>query len=300
MSSNPLLAVGLVFALGCSGTVHSGVAVAKIGADLEHHAGAVQGGEVCLVQEAIAAPPGSGDKAMSDACTKALKSDKVWRKSLVVLAAYGETLETLALDEAEDTTGQVEAARTGVTGPESFGAADGAEKAAADAGAALVTQMSTNSSKGDLEKAIQDAAPHVNSICDGLTAYLGTQVKGLSEAQTEIEKKRTSKLDRRCGSLDNRSICVAESTVDRAVYANAFGQLAKMELDHEDARAAVAGFCAAHKKLESAAAAGNLKEDSTYGEIVDAIKSGHQGGAAPAAPEPAPTPSPASPEADKK
>lgn len=254
---------------------------------------------MCLVQEAIAGQPGSGDKPMSEACVKALKSDKVWRKSLLVLAAYGETLETLARGDGEDTTGQLEAAGTGVSGPESFGAADGAEKSAADAGAALVTQLRSNSSDGDLEKAIQDAAPHVNTLCDGLAAYLGTQVKGLADAQTEIEKKRTSKLDRRCGSLDNRSICVAESTVDRAVYANAFGQLAKMELDHEHARASVAAFCAAHKKLEAAAAAGDLKKDSTYGEIVDAIQSAHQGGSTPASP-PAASSAPAAAEPDKK
>lgn len=268
---------GLALALlmpACGGAAASGVAVGKVGRGLAGHAQAVpEGGEVCSVQEALAAPPSAVEKPTSEACLKAQKSDQLWRRSMIVLAAYGDTLETLASDASTDTTGQLEAAQTGVNGVDWIDVEDGPEKAARTAVGQLVEQMRTNASEGDLEKAVQDAAPHVNVVCDGLVPYLDAQARGFSDLQKDAEKKRLSRSDRRCGSLDTRSICVSESTADHLVYANAMGNLAALERSHVEAREAVAGFCAAHKKLAAAAADGRLSDSETYTEVVDAVKS---------------------------
>jgi hypothetical protein len=57
------------------------------------------------------------------------------------------------------------------------------------------------------------------------------------------------------------------------VYGNAFAQAALMESAHLDTRDSVAGFCAAHRKAEQAAADGNLGKDQTYADIVAAVRS---------------------------
>ena len=70
---------------------------------------------------------------------------------------------------------------------------------------------------------------------------------------------------------------------DRVVYASTFGHLAMLESNQAEARDAVNGFCAAHLKLEEAAAAGNLSKDATHSAVVDAIRSAR--GASAAAPK---------------
>jgi hypothetical protein len=47
----------------------------------------------------------------------------------------------------------------------------------------------------------------------------------------------------------------------------------------------VAGFCAAHRKLESAAAEGNLGKDTTYADVIAAIKDAHAAPASDAKPD---------------
>ena len=257
----------------CGGAVQSGLAVGKVGQELSVHARtAPQGAEVCALQESLSALPGN-EKPMSDACNKAAHSDQLWRRSMGVLAAYGETLETLAAGGNGDRAGKVEAALTGINGSD-WTPVDGAgETAARDAAAKLVEQMNTGSAGGDLGRAIKDAAPHVKVLCDGLTGYLDNTAKGFADVQKEAEKKRSSHQDRRCGSVSGTNVCVGESPVDRMVYANVFAQGALLESTHLETRNAVAGFCAAHVKLEQAAANGDLGKDQTYADIVTAVKS---------------------------
>jgi hypothetical protein len=272
-----ILGAGAALALtmlgaGCGGAVHSAAAVGWVGSGLGAHARtAPQGAEVCVLQESLAALPGT-EKSMSEACGKAAKSDLVWRRSMAVLAAYGQTLETLASGSNGDTAGKLEAALSGVTGADSLPADGAAETAARDAAAALVQQMSSSSAGGDLSRAIKDAAPHVKAICEGLTTYLETTAKGFSEVEKEAEKKRASRGDRRCGSVSGANVCVGESPIDRMVYGNVFAQAGLQEATHLETRDAVAGFCAAHRKVEQAAADGNLGKDQTYADVVVAIK----------------------------
>ncbi|NUP04460.1 MAG: hypothetical protein HOW73_00175 [Polyangiaceae bacterium] len=255
--------------LGCGGAVKSGVAVGQIG----HGVGsasqtAPQGGEVCLMQEAMTSNPQAAEKPMSEACVKAFKSDELWRRSMAVLAAYGGTIEAAAFGMEDG--GRLEAARTGITGPDWIAAEGPAETAARDSAHQLVTQMSANPAEEDLEVVIRNAAPHVKAICDGLSPYLEAQAKAFGDLKQEVEKKRTSKADRRCGSVDNKSVCVSDSSVDRVVYANAYGQIAVLESNHVVARDSVAAFCAAHKKLEEAG--GDVDSDETYDAVVEAVK----------------------------
>jgi hypothetical protein len=274
-----MLAFGLALP-ACGGAVQSGVALGKVAQTVENRAAsAPQGAEVCGLRDALNAPPGS-EKPASETCGKAAKSDDLWRKTMMVIGAYGETLASLSAGGG-DNSGKIEAALTGVSGND-WATPDGpAEAAARDAATQLSNQLSTNAAGGDLGKAITNAAPHVKTICDGLVGYLETQAKSLGDIQKDTDKKRTQKQDRRCGSLDSRSICVGESVLDRMVYADVFAQASLLEHKHKEARDAVAGFCAAHKKLEAAAADGRLKSDETYQSVVDAVKSARQASPAP-------------------
>ena len=280
--------------VGCGGAVGSGVSVGKIGQQLSVHAQAVpQGGEACALKDGLGQQQGA-EKPIDTKCEKELKTDRVWNGALLALAAYGDTLGTVAAGAGSDTSGQIEAAAAGAP-PDAADAADGPEKAARDATAALLDQLAKKESKDDPADLIKRAAPHVKAICDGLPAYLDAQATGIGDALKEAEKKRISPNDRRCGTLDNRSICVGDTAVDRAVYASTYGRLTRLEHSHRRARDEVAGFCAAHLKLEEAAKNGTLEDDATVTAIAEAVKSAR--GAAPAAAAPA---ADAKPAADPK
>ena len=271
------LPAGIALALSmpsCASRSNSGAAVASIGRGLSTHADAVpQGAQACALHEAISTRPhGAADKPLSESCAKAVNSDLLWRRAMVVLAAYSQKLEAVASGANPETSGQLEAALTGVRGGDWIDAEPGQEQTARDAVAKLVEQMATRSEKADLDKTIKDAAPHVKTVCTGLGAYLDEQVKKFEEVRTELEKKRAARSDRRCATIDTRTICVSESVLDRVVYAISFGDLVQQESNHLDARDNVAMFCAAHAKLESAAGSGTTGKDETYATIVDAVK----------------------------
>jgi hypothetical protein len=271
----------LAFALmtpACGGAVQSGVAVGKVGEGLSGDAHAApQGAEVCALQEALSAPtPGAAEKPTSESCAKAAKSDQLWHRALMVLGAYGEALEAMASGEGGSMAGQLEAAQTGVHGADWVDVDSAPEQAARTAVSTLVTQLSTNQSKGDLAATVKAAAPSVKTLCDGLTSYLETQAHSLADIEKEAEKRRAARTERRCGALDTRPVCVGDSMVDRLVYASAFGRIATLESAHLEAHDDVAGFCAAHLKLEAAANAGTLSKDQPYLDVVDAVKSVHR------------------------
>ncbi len=261
---------------GCGGVNSTGAAAGKIGRDLSSRSQAVpQSAEVCALKDAVAAQSGGPDKPMNDICGKAAKSDQLWQGAMGVLGAYAETLDGLASGGKGDTTGPLEAAMTGVV-TDWVEVDDPKEKGAREAALQLVQQLARNTSGGDVGKTVKDAAPHVKTICGALVPHLEDQVKALFEIQKEIDKKRVTRADRRCGQLDSRSVCVSESIVDRAVYANLFGHLGALTDSHRKARSAVKGFCDAHSRLEEAANAGNLSDDKTYFDIVEAVKSAHK------------------------
>ena len=89
---------GIALALlvpSCAARSNSGVAVASIGRGLSTHAHTVpQGAEACALHEALARTPGTADKPLSEACAKAVNSDLLWRRALVVLSTRNLQLAT--------------------------------------------------------------------------------------------------------------------------------------------------------------------------------------------------------------
>lgn len=272
--------IGLFLLAACGGPNTSGMALGRVGDELRGYATTVpQGGEVCFIHDALAAQPGQPEKPMNEACVKQMKNDRAWRRAFITLAAYGEMLEEIAGGEGDkEKAGRLEAAEAGVDGAD-FSGIDGADVSSArDAMQSLSKLMATNDAKGDLGKILKAAAPHVHTLCDGLTPYLEKQATDFHDVQADLQKKREGKTDLRCGSVDGKNVCVGESTLDKSVYAATFSQLMVLEDAHRDAGAALAGFCSAHKKLEAAADAGNLDSAETYDAVVDAVKSAHGGG----------------------
>lgn len=274
-----LLGFAVAVALpACGGSaVMSGVAVGKVGRGLSAHAGMVpQGASVCAMQDAIATPTGAPEKPLAETCSKALKSDRLYSRALIALSAYSAKLESLAQGSNPETAGQLEAALTGVRDPNWIEAEAGQDQSTKEAITQLVTQIGSNTSKGDLDKVVKEAAPHVKTICDGLGPYLDAQVSAIGQVQKEVDKKRSTHADRRCGNIDNRPICVSESVIDRLAYSTSFSQVAALESSHQAARDSVSAFCAAHRKAEEAAANGQFSKDKTYVDIVEAVKSANR------------------------
>jgi hypothetical protein len=155
--------------------------------------------------------------------------------------------------------------------------------------------LNTKGSKDDPEQLVKDAAPHVKTICNGLVPYLDEQMRAFGDVGREVEKRRAAKSDHRCASLDSRTICVGESATDRIVYGEALGQILLAEQNHAETRGAVAGFCTAHERIADAASKGNLGDNATLKDVLEAVRSAaHQAEtsapppAAPAAPPPPP------------
>ena len=78
--------------LACGGsTVTSGVAVGKFGQGLSASAQTVpQGTAVCVLQDALT--PSASEKPAGETCEKAIKSDRLWRGSMSVLAAHADRI----------------------------------------------------------------------------------------------------------------------------------------------------------------------------------------------------------------
>jgi hypothetical protein len=255
----------------CGASVKSGAGVGAVGRGLALHAStAPQGAQTCLWQDSLGPQPVGLEKSMGDTCGKALKRDALWRRAVLVMSLYGERIESVALGADVETSGKLEAAMTGVGGADW---SDADDQAARDAVTTLVNQMSaTSDSHTDLSKIVQDAAPPVKTLCDGLASYLDTQAQNLDTIRKDVDKKRMSRAIRRCGMLEKQTVCVADSVVDRMVYADVFGQAVALENSTLEARDSVARFCAAHEKLAAAAANGQLSKKQTYSDIVEAVK----------------------------
>jgi hypothetical protein len=265
-----VLLTTILSACGAS-VVRSGAGVGAVGRGLALHAAdAPQAAQTCLWQDSLGPQPAGAEKSMLDTCSKAFKSDALWRRAILVLSLYGARLESVASGADIETSGKLEASLSGVTGA---GWSDADDQAARDAVTTLVNQMgATTDSHTDLSKLVQDAAPPVKTLCDGIGGYLDTQSQNLVTIRKDIDKKRMSKAIRRCGMLEKQTICVADTVVDRMVYADVFGQTITLESKTLEARDQIGRFCVAHERLASAAGNGQLSKKQTYFDIVDAVK----------------------------
>lgn len=280
----------LLLACGGGGLTPA-AAVGKVGGNLSAHAHSVpQGAELCALKEAMKAAGGKAKTSVTDPCKEHLKRDQVWRRSMTALAAYGEHIEAVSEGLDPETSGRLQAALTGVRSPNWIDVEGDKEQAARKAVAELVSQMDKSTADNDLASIVNAAAPHVKKICDGLQPYLEEQAQAAAELSDEIPKKQKAPTARRCAMIDNRPICMADNVVDHMVYATEFGRLAAMEAGHRDASQAVAAFCAAHAKLDKAAAEGSLDDDETGRAVVDEVKRAIPERSEPATDEPAEPP----------
>lgn len=258
----------------CGGTViKSGAGVGSVAQGLSVHAdGAARNAEVCLLKDAMASQAGGVDKSLADTCVKAQKNDLLWRRALQVLALYGERLTSAASGEDAETSGKLEAALSGVTGADW---SDADDQAARDAVVQLVGQMSAPSAtaKPDLAKLVQEAAPPVKTLCTSLGGHFDGQLRELSAMRKDVDKKSMSRAIRRCGTYETHPICVADTVVDRMVYAEVFARVVAIENSTFDAKDGVLRFCAAHDKLAEAAQAGQISKKETFAAVVEAAKS---------------------------
>jgi hypothetical protein len=268
-------AAALALALTACGSsvVKSGAGVGSVAQGLAVHAdGAARNAEVCLLKDAVASQAGGVDKSLAETCAKAQKNDLLWRRALQVLSLYGERLSSAASGDDAETSGKLEAALSGINGADW---SDAEDQAARDAVVQLVTQMSAPSAtaKPDLAKLVQEAAPPVKTLCASLSGHFDGQLKELAAIRKDVDKKSMSRAIRRCGTYETHPICVADTVVDRMVYAEVFARVVAIENGTYDARDGVLRFCAAHDKLAEAAQAGQIGKKETYAAVTDAAKS---------------------------
>jgi hypothetical protein len=257
----------------CGGSVvRAGTGVGVAAEGLRFHAdNSARTAEVCLLQDSLAAQSGAVEKPMAETCRKAQKNDLLWRRSLVVMSLYGERLSAAAAGEEAETSGKLEAALSGVNGPDW---SDAEDQSARDAVSQLVGQMSSASSSTriDLNKLVQDAAPPIKTLCDSLHNHFDSELRDLESIRKDVDKKSSSRAIRRCGTFETHTICVADTVVDRMVYAEIYARVAAIENATYDARDSVLRFCAAHDKLAEAAQNGQIGKKETYLAIVEAAK----------------------------
>jgi hypothetical protein len=262
----PLLACG-------SSNVASGAAVSKVGQGISTSAQVPQGAEVCMLQDALASgAPGAAEKPATETCSKAIKSDQLWRHAMAVLSAHADRIGALSAGAKPENTGQLQAALIRVPSGDPSEPSDPPEQAARVALTQLESQLNAADSKADLSKVVQDAAQPVKTICDGLTAYLDKQVQGAVEVDTEVEKRRSGHKNVRCGKAGEQVVCVSESFLDRIGYADLYKRAATIADSHAETRDTLGLFCTLHQKLADAAAKGNVDKDATYNDVLATVK----------------------------
>ncbi len=251
----------------------TGAAAGTVGRDLADRTGEVpRGAEVCAMKKALAAPAPGADRPLRETCADAATSEELWRRAMIVLGAYAGRLEAVA-DGADPTSaGQLAAARTGVTGPSWIDVEDPAEVEARAAVAKLVELLDRDEQKSDLDEMVKAATPHVEALCEGMDPYFDAQLSALVEIRRDVEKRQTTRSDRRCGMVDNRSFCVGESAQDRLDQGAVYGELVALLRGYVEAKNSLARFCAAHVKLAEAAEAGRMKQRDTTAALIEAVK----------------------------
>lgn len=266
-----LLSVGMTACGG--GALRTGAGVGGLGAHLYQQVdAAVHSAEVCLLQDSLKPQNGGPETSLTETCGNAQKSDLLYRRALQTLSLYGQRLISAAGGEESETAGKLEAASAGVTGGDW---SDAEDQVARDAVVQLVSQMgaASDGSKTNLRKIVQDAAPQVKTLCSSLVAYVDTQLAGLSAIRKDVDKKSQSRQIRRCGTYEGKNVCVADTVVDRMVYAEVFARAAALENGSYDAKDIVLRFCAAHEKLAELAQKDELSTREGFAAIVDAVKS---------------------------
>lgn len=268
------MALSIIVPSCAKGPARPVVAVGNLGSGLATQADAVpQGAAVCAYRRALEDPRSKDTASLRDACKDAINSDELWSRAMIVLGAYADNLSELGSRTDPETTGHIAAHMSGVKGA-NWIEVGGDEKAARDAVTKLVEQLAAREEKTDLQEAVKLAAPQVKTICTGIDAYFEKQKRELQDLQQKLEEARKSPTTRRCTLVDGRSFCVADSVVDAVSYADALAYMAVLQRQHERASRSTKGFCVGHAKLAEAAERGDAVDEKTYGEVLEAVRTG--------------------------
>jgi hypothetical protein len=264
-----VVCVSVALAAGCANKATvPGAAVGDLGAGLAAHANSVpRGAEACALEEGFKRQAGDQKK-----CDAELARDQLWGTSLDVLGAYSRSLQSLAHGTDPAHTGKLEAELTLVR-EESFVDVEGEdEEAARKAAHEIVTQMQERDDDAKIESVIQEAAPRVQTLCDGLLAYLGEQEQRFAALNADIDTKlQASPGPPRCTNVGGQSVCVGNSVLDYLNAAEMKARLTDLTQDHEAARNSVAAFCVAHYTAAQDAEAGDLKGKESYAKLISAV-----------------------------
>jgi len=266
-----VVCVSVGLAAGCTKRdTLPGLAVGDMGARLSAYAYQVpRGAEACAIEEGIKRQAGDEKK-----CKAERAKDELWGRSLDVLIEYSRSLQAIAKGGDADQSGKLAGELTLIR-DENFVEVEGDDdQAARKAAYELVTQMQSREDDAKLAKVVEAAAPHVQTLCDGLLAYLGEQ----GQRFTALEKDVATKLPvspgpPRCTSIGGQSHCVNNSTLDYLSYAEFRAHLSGLGAEHEAAHNSVAAFCVAHYTMAQDAASGKLKGKETYDRILGAVHS---------------------------
>jgi hypothetical protein len=267
--------VATAAAAGCGkGALGTGSAAAAVGRDVVAQVGTVpRDAEVCAMRRSLGAPATTGPKTLREACADAATTEELWRRSMIVLGAYADWLEAGAAGADLTAAGPLAAARTGVSSPTWIEVDEPDEIDARTAVSRLVDLLADTDAKRDLDDAVQEAAPHVATLCEGLGHHFDEQITAVVELQRDVDKRQAARSDHRCGMIDNRSFCVGESAQDRLTQGVVQGEVAALLAGYVEAKNAVARFCAANTKLAEAAANGHVKSRDTATAVVEAVRS---------------------------
>ena len=262
-----VVCVSMSLCAGCANRATlPGAAVGDLGSSLATHADSVpRGAEACALEEGFKRQAGDQKK-----CAEEDDRDRLWGISLDVLGGYSRSLVALAQKTDPAHTGKLEAEMTLVR-DENFVDVEG-EDEARKATFELVTQMRERDDDAKLDSVIEAAAPSVQTLCDGLLAYLGTQEQRFIALSKDVDTKlQASPGPPRCTKVGGQSVCVGNSVLDYLNFAETKARLDTLTREHAAARNGVAAFCVAHYTVAEDAKAGSLKGKESYEKVLGAV-----------------------------
>jgi phosphoheptose isomerase len=267
-----VLALVLTTSACAKKTSVSVAAVGRVGVGLaEHSMTAPRAGDLCVIEKALEAVAGQFQEPPTTTCAKERTEDELWRRSLRVLGAYGDDLEAIALGAKPERSGKLQAERTMIEDSQWIEVEGDSQQSVRAAAADLVEVMRSHEERESLENIVEEAAPHVKTLCEELDAHLATQTARAHSLLEKVETEYASARTARCTQLNGTSVCVARSSADSVAHANTVALLTNIETHHRETRDTLSGFCAAHDTLTSIAADGRFARDASYDRIVQSM-----------------------------
>ncbi len=233
-----------------SGVIQSADATGKTGARLAHYEDAVAHAEdVCVYRTALGlSSPGEGDL-----CQGARQGDRIWRRAIRVLAAYGSRLSALATTPEAELDGAVDSALLGATdaGWAAFNPTQ--RERLGGAVTALTGLISQTLRKAELARITELAAPHVDAACGVLDDYFAVQIEVI-DSERDVIAHHPQRHTEQVGS--------------NLAFVDAGARLRGWRDDYRRAATATSAFCEAHQALVKHRS--QLEDPSTYKAVAAA------------------------------